>query len=107
MIKFDAGSFSDLANTSEGISVWDYLNSEEALACFETTTFLKRPALEGIQPKLMAKFSDVIISDRWKQMIGRMTRQIMESKGYTLDQTGVRTRVGTLFTSASRYKKLS
>ncbi len=105
MFEFDAGSFSDLAETSTGKALWKFLNTEEALACLDTTTFLQRPALEGLQPQLLAKFGEEIRLDRWKQMTGRMVRQIMESRGYQLDQTGVRTRVGELFTSAARYKK--
>lgn len=105
MFDFDAGSFSDLAQTPTGIALWQFLNSEESLVRLDTTTYLQRPALEGIQPQLLAKFGDEIRPDRWKQMIGRMVRQIMERRGYQLDQTGVRTRAKELFTSAARYKK--
>lgn len=105
MNTFNASTFSDLAGTSQGIELWAFLNSDEAIACLETTTYLKRPALEGLQPKLMERFGDIITGDRWKQMAGKMVRQIMERRGYSLDQTGVRTRVGTLFTSAARYTK--
>lgn len=105
MHEFDAGSFSDLAGTPLGKAVWQFLNTEEALACLETTTFLRRPALEGLQPRLVAKFGDEIRADRVKQMTGKMVREIMENRGYQLDQTGVRIRVGDLFTSAARYRK--
>lgn len=107
MFAFDAGSFSDLAETPLGKAVWEFLNTAEALACLETTSFLQRPALEGLQPQLVAKFGEEVRQDRYKQMMGRMVRQIMEHRGYQLDQTGVRTRVGDLFTSAARYKKMS
>jgi len=107
MFNFDASSFSDLAETPTGKALWQFLNTNEALACLDTTTFLQRPALEGLQPQLLETFGEDIIADRWKQMTGKMVRQIMERRGYTLDQTGVRTRVGRLFTSAARYKKLS
>ncbi len=105
MFDFDAGSFSDLSDTPTGKALWEFLNSEKALACLDTTTYLQRPALEGLQSQLLAKFGEEIKPDRWKQMTGRMVRQIMEHRGYQLDQTGVRTRVGELFTSAARYKK--
>lgn len=106
MFDFNAGSFSDIANTATGKSLWEFLNSEEILIRLETATYLKCPALEGVQPQLLAKFGDEIRPDRWKQMIGRMTRQIMEHRGYALDQAGVRVGVSDLFTSAARYKKL-
>lgn len=105
MFNFYAGSFSNIADTSIGRELWLFLNTEEVLVRLDTTTFLKRPALEGLQPQLLEKFGKKIKPDRWKQMIGRMVRQIMERQGYILDQTGVRTRVGELFTSASRYRK--
>ena len=105
MFDFDAGSFSDLAETSTGKALWQFLNSEKVLACLDTTTYLQKPAIEGLQPHLLAKFGDEIRPNRWKQMMGRMVRQIMESRGYQLDQTGVRIRVGDLFTSFARYKK--
>lgn len=107
MFSFNAGSFSNLADTSTGKALWQFLNTEEMLIRLDTTTFLKRPALEGLQSQLLEKFGKEIASDRWKQMIGRMVRQIMEHRGYVLDQTGVRTRVGELFTSAARYRKNS
>lgn len=105
MLTFDAGSFSDLAETTMGKILWQFLQEKDSLLCLDTTTFLQRPALEGLQPQLIEKFGDEIKLDRWKQMTGRMVRQIMESRGYLLDQTGVRIRVGELFTSAARYRK--
>lgn len=106
MPEFIAGSCSDISATRTGTALWKFLNEDPVLQCLETTTYLKRPALEGLQPKLLEKFGDEIRGDRWKQMIGRMTRQVMEHRGYALDRAGVRTRVKDLFTSASRYKKL-
>jgi hypothetical protein len=105
MSDFDAGTFSDLAGTEMGAALWQYLNSPAVVACLETTTYLGRPALEGLQPHLITRFGDEIRPDRWKQLAGRMVRQVMEHRGYVLDQTGVRTRVGDLFTSAARYRK--
>jgi len=107
MFNFDAGSFSDLAETTMGRNLWQFLNTDEAFVRLDTTTFLQRPALEGLQPQLLEKFGKEIKPDRWKQMAGRMVRQIMEYHGYILDQTGVRIRVGKLFTSAARYRKNS
>ncbi len=102
---FDAGMFSDLANTQTGELLWNFLNTEESMIRLETATSLYRPALEGLQQQLLERFGDEIKPDRWKQMIGRMVRQIMESRGYVLDRTGVRFREKILFLSAARYKK--
>lgn len=105
-MNFKAGSFSDLSETAIGRHLWEFLNRDTSLACLETTTYLFRPALEGLQPALVKEFGSSIESDRIKQMIGRMTRQVMERRGYVLDRTGVKTRVGKVFTSAARYKEL-
>lgn len=70
----------------------------------ETATYLRRPALQGVEPQLLSEFGDEIRGDRWKQLVGRMVRQIMERNGYSLDQSGVRIRNGQLFTSAARYR---
>ena len=107
MFEFNAGSFTDISNSETAKELWEFLNSHDALLILETATYLKRPALEGLQPQLLAKFDDGIRADRWKQMMGRMVRQIMYSRGYRLDRPGVRTRVNDLFTSAARYVKES
>jgi len=103
MFDFDAGAFSDLSETTLGKDLWGFLNSNDSIIRLETTTFLKRPAVEGLQPQLLESFGKEIKEDRCKQMIGRMVRQIMEHNGYSFDQSGVRIRSGLLFSSASRY----
>jgi len=105
MFDFDAGAFSDLAETTLGTELWMFLNARESVIRLETTTFLKKPAVEGLQPQLLDHFGEEIKKDRCKQMIGRMVRQIMEHHGYFFDQSGVRIRSGLLFSSASRYCK--
>ena len=89
MLNFEASPFADLAETSQGKALWNYLNSEEALACLETTTFLKRPALEGLQPKLLEKFGDSLdekspTGDRWRQMAGKMVSRAVQKKGLVI-----------------------
>jgi hypothetical protein len=103
MKDFEPGPFSDVSTSPLGIAIWKFLHSDESIACLETTTFLKRPALEGLQPHLQAAFGAAIKTDRIKQMTGRMVRQVMEDLGYNLDQTDVRIRVGDLYKSAARY----
>ena len=105
--EFNAGQFLDVAATSMGQELWALLNTTRAIDCMKTTTYLGRPAVEGLQPLLLEKFSKSVIDDRYKQMIGKMVRQIIEREGYTLDQSGVRTRTPDIFLSGSRYKKSS
>ena len=103
--EFDPGTFASEAGSETGRRVWEFLNSNDSLLVLETTTFLKRPALEGLQRQLQAAFGEDIEPDRYKQMIGRMVRQILEQHGYILDRTGVKIRVGNLFVTAARYKE--
>lgn len=102
-LKFYPGTYSDLADTQDGCRLWEFLQDSDVLLRMETATYLGRPALEAIQPQLLHAFPDVIREDRWKQMVGRMVRQVMEFRGYQLDQTGVRLKRNELFLSASRY----
>ena len=105
MFNFNPGSFSDLSETTLGKCLWEFLNRKDSIIRLETATSLRRPAVEGLQPQLLENFGEEIKEDRFKQMIGRMVRQIMEYNGYSLDQTGVRIRPRLLFSSASRYRK--
>lgn len=106
-MHFDAGSFSDIADTTLGKALWSFLTTPEALLMMKTATYLSKPALEPLQPGLIEQFGDEVKSDRIKQMLGRMVRQIMENQGYALDQVGVRLKQNPLFLSAARYKKWS
>ena len=105
MFDFDAGPYADISANSTGGALWKFLNDRESIIRMETASLLKRPALEAVQHLLVEQFGEEIHEDRYKQMVGRMTRQVMEHSGYSLDQTGVRIRSNILFTSASRYKK--
>lgn len=106
MQEFDAGSFSDVFNTPIGQAVWEFLHKETSIACLETTTYLRRPALEGLQPHLQAAFGKDIEDDRVKRMTGKMVRQVMESIGYELDQRDVGIRIKGIYKTAARYKKV-
>ena len=70
----------------------------------ETATNLRKPALAPMGEPLLAAFGPEIKADRWKQMIGHMVRQIMESRGYPHDVSGLKV-TSSLFSRASRYKK--
>ena len=103
---YEPGSlFSDSAKSPIGQALWRFLNSKEAVACLETSTYLGHPALEGLQPRLIAEFGDEIRDDQLKRMAGNMVRQIMEHHGYVLVEKAVRTAEGDLFTSAATYEK--
>ena len=104
MTNFDSGSFSDVANTPMGKKRWNLLNSEDSRIRLETATYLGKPALEGLQRQLLAAFGDEIRLDRWKQVTGRMTKQIMEERGYSFVRSGMKVKVKELFTTAALYR---
>lgn len=104
MKAFDSGSFSDVSNTAMGKKLWELLNSEDSRIRLETATYLGKPALEGLQRQLLSAFGDEIRLDRWKQVAGRMTRQIMEERGYSFMRSGMKVRVKELFTTAALYR---
>ena len=105
-MTYNAGSFSDVANTTLGQKLWEYLNSHESIIRMETATYLDRPAAEALCPDLLKTFGDEVRQDRIKQMIGNMIRQIIEPRGYQIDRQNVRVPPNRkdLFTSATRYK---
>lgn len=108
MMDFNAGNFSDLAESDLGKRLWAFMNERETVVRMEAATYLSRPALEVVQPYLIERFGNEVSNennDRIKQMIGKMARQVMEHHGYQLDQMGVRLRRNELFLSAARYKK--
>ena len=104
MKNFDSGSFSDIANTPMGKKLWELLNSEDSRIRLETATYLGKPALEGLQLQLLAAFGDEIRLDRWKQATGRMTKQVMEERGYSFVRSGMKVKVKDLFTTAALYR---
>lgn len=104
-LNYHPQNFSDLAGTALGQDVWDFLKRPDNLVRMETATLLERAALEPLAPGLVAQFGDEVRDERTKQMLGHMTRQIMEALGYTLDRTGVRITRPSLFTTAATYRR--
>ena len=104
MDEYNAGRFSDLADTKTGRALWRFLNEHDSVLMMETATTLGKPALAAMGEPLLAAFGDDIRPDRWKQMIGHMTRQVMEHRGYHHDVQGMKIK-SPLFSRASRYKK--
>ncbi|MGP4130098.1 hypothetical protein OJE16_10115 [Pantoea tagorei] len=59
-MEFDAGSFSDIADTVLGKALWNFLISPEALLMMKTATYLSKPALEPLQPSLLEAFGEEV-----------------------------------------------
>jgi hypothetical protein len=108
VLKYEPGQFKDLFETDLGRRLWEYLTDATSVLRMETACELGRPAVEGIAVHLEESFGPEIASDpaklRWKQMVGHMTRQVLEKYGFQVDMQGVRVSRGTLFSKATRYR---
>ncbi len=105
MLQFDPGQFANEAATPEGVKLWEVLNHPEVIARMETASDLGRPALEPVEDILLREMRETILLDRYKQMAGKMVRQIMESRGFEHDASDVRLN-STPFYKASRYRRV-
>lgn len=103
---YRAGKFAATYHREGGESLWHFLNEDTNIIRMETACYLSRPAVEPLSPFLLNRFGAEINRDRIKQMIGHMVRQILEKRGYQLQQGNVKiSRVGNIFSRASRYTK--
>ncbi len=107
---FNARSFAELSKRPEGEKLWLFLNNEHAKIKMMTASDHDRPALEAVAKDLINKFGDQFAKsyphhDRFKQMAGAMTRQVMETAGYVLVCRGVPLLSGAPFSRASKYHK--
>lgn len=67
-------------------------------------TDLGFPAVAGVEEGLLRKFGEDVLDDRIKQMIGHMVRQVMERRGFVVDQTEVRMN-SVPFAKGTRYRR--
>lgn len=104
MLTFDAAQFQAEYATQTGADLWGFLNQDDVIARMETATDLGQPALQAVEDQLLAAFGEAVLPDRIKQMIGRMVRQIMESRGYEHVSSDVRLN-SVPFYKASRYRR--
>lgn len=104
MDDFDAGQFNNEYQTPEGKLLWEILNRAEVVARMETASDLGQPALAPVEDILLAALGEVILRDRYKQMAGRMVKQIMEARGFVHDASDIRLN-SVPFYKASRYRR--
>jgi hypothetical protein len=104
MFTYDPEKFASINNTPLGRQIWGFMTRPETVARLETASELGRPALEGIEEQLLDTFREEVLADRVKQMIGHMARQIMEQRGWVLDQSEVRV-LSVPFIKATRYRR--
>jgi hypothetical protein len=101
---YDAGRFANDAHTDLGRAIFAFLASDASVEAMEVASDLGRPAVAGIEEKLLKEFGDKVLPDRTKQMIGHMVRKIMEDEGFIVDQSDVK--MGSVpFSKGTRYKR--
>lgn len=106
---YDPGRFSDLANTPLGQKVWHFLNDPENVNKMMAVSDVGKPAVAGLGSRehLVTILGDEVATDRWKQTIGHMVRQIMERHPYELVSQGQQVKVvgDSMFSKGSRYRR--
>ena len=96
--------FSKTFKQEGGQALWDFLHEPTTLLQMETAAYLGRPSIEALSPQLLKRFGGTVKRDRIKQMIGHMVRQVMEARGYHLQQGNMKiTRIGNIFSRGSRF----
>ena len=103
-MKYEPGHFLTPFDSPIGSKIWNFLTREDNVIRLETASELERPAVEAIATRLVEEFGEEIRQHRIKQMIGHMTRQIMEAKGFMLSSQNCKVRTGDLFTRGSKYR---
>lgn len=106
---FNPRSFTDISGRPESIRLWSFLNRENSKIKMMTASDLGRPALEAVADDLLDEFGDQFAEnsphrDRFKQMGGAMTRQVMEAAGYAWVRDNVPLS-GAPFSRASKYRR--
>lgn len=106
-LPFKPGSFTDISDRAESIELWSFLNEPNSKTKMMTASDLGRPALEAMANDLLDKFGDQFSDayryrNRFKQMAGAMTRQVMDAVGYVWLRDNVPLS-GAPFSRASKY----
>ena len=104
MLEFAAGQFATEYQTPEGTALWAIFNRADVVTRMETASDLGQPALAPIEDILLAELGGVITRDRYKQMAGRMVRQVMEAHGFEHEASDIRLN-SVPFYKASRYRR--
>lgn len=98
------GPFAAVAETQLGQALWEFLLEDATIRAMEVATDLGAPAVAGVEEGLLRRFGGDVLNDRIKQMLGHMVRQIMERRGYVIDQSEVRLN-SIPFAKGTRYRR--
>ena len=97
--------------TSFGHRLWyDFLTQDEIIGLMENASDNGKPAVEPLNQRLPGRYKQDFDQcgqvDLFKQMIGRMIRQILEGRGYELERGSVLVEPpGEFFTTGSVYRR--
>jgi hypothetical protein len=113
-VLFDSGVFRSRFETPHGEALWTFVNEPECVFRMEALSDIGKPALRALEQPLMrtgllATKAQVRETDRsdWerdKQMLGRMVKAVMESRGYELQPASLKFD-GLIFSSGATYRR--
>ncbi|MBI1944517.1 MAG: hypothetical protein HYS27_02405 [Deltaproteobacteria bacterium] len=106
------GVFNEKRNKGPALLKW--LTEPDNVLRMETGSELEHPAVEAIEWRVADAFPEQLRVSRAlrprnevARMVGHMIRQIMEHRGFELEQEGVRLRAGFrgVFSTGARYRR--
>jgi hypothetical protein len=105
--EYEPAQFKALFESEIGSPLWAFMNEPDNVLRMETASYLNRPAVEPLSPGLVERFGrEAVAQDRTKMMIGHMTKQIMQRRGYEHAAYDGRIRAeGNVFKFGSKYRK--
>ena len=83
--------------------VWDIFRADDTIAEMERLTARNRPAVGAASEKLLA-LGDWVRGNDARKTFGKITRCVMEARGYAISSKGVETPDDPLFTRGTRYR---
>jgi hypothetical protein len=106
--EFIPGSYLDVYDTPEGKRLWAFLIRKSSRESMQLASNLGHPALAGVAPDLLCEMRDVYLGpvkrrNRFNQLAGVMTKQIMEADGYDFRSPDAPLS-GAPFSSAAKYR---
>lgn len=90
MTTYRTDKFAAAYRTYDGARLWRWLNHPRQIEVMETASYLRRPAVEALSPRLQAEFGTLTGALVVRQMVGHMVRQVMEARGHSVDRSNVR-----------------
>lgn len=101
---YDPGRLGLGADEAFARRAWDCLNEPENVRAMIEATDLGHPAVVAVREGLLEVFGDEMLIERNRQRIGHMVRQIVDGRGYEIDQPNVKL-AAFPFTRATRYRQ--